>query len=109
VGHDGGGSRPGGHPEPNAGGFAAVGGDGGEASGGKGSEMGVERMLERHRTAGKSVIDYCIAEDLPETVREVARWVASIHLEVHPELRDGRERMCFWPIPYILEEYLKHI
>ena len=64
----------------------------------------MERLVQREVNSGLAVLNYAIKENLPETAREVARWMAGVALELTPELCNERH-MTFAQKPYILREY----
>jgi len=66
--------------------------------------MSTQRIIERETNSCLIVLNYAIQENLPETAKEVARWMAGIVLELAPEFSDLRH-MTYAQKPYIVKNY----
>ena len=64
----------------------------------------MERIVQREVNSGLTVLNYAITENLPETAKEVARWMAGVALELTPHLCMERH-MTFSRKQYILIQY----
>lgn len=64
--------------------------------------------LQRELEDSMAVLNFCIKNELPETAREVSRWMAAVGFEIDQTLRD-KPKMSLWPKPYILSNYQENI